>query len=100
MQQKEKVGSMTFKMNEDTQKRFNKLSPRQQHIILNLTDRIMACEGLHTTPQSDWCSKCTQTHTRAIELFMRFEKINHLATARPPGYDNNGFSDPTITGEF
>jgi len=90
---------MVFKDN-NTRERFHKLSPRQQHIILNLTDRIMACEGLNVVPQSNWCSKCIQTHTRAIELFMRFEKINRLAIIRPSGYDNNGFSDPTITNDY
>lgn len=101
MQQKgQEVGSMYFK-DSDTQKRFHKLSSRQQHIILNLLNKIKVCKSCSGILQSNyWCSKCVQTHTRATELFMRFEKINRLATMRPPGYGDNGFSDPTSTGEF
>lgn len=89
---------MYFK-DSNTQGRFDKLSSRQQRIILNLMDKVKACEEVRTL-QSNWCSKCIQTHARVIELFMRFEKINRLATIRPSGYDDNGFSDPTSTGEF
>ena len=99
IQQKEEIGSMIFKDN-NTRERFHKLSSRQQHIILNLLNKIKTYKSCSGILQSNWCSKCIQTYTRVIELFMRFEKINLLATARPPGYDNNGFSDPTITGEF
>lgn len=92
---------MDYFKDNDTQKRFHKLGPRQQRIILNLLNKIKVCRSCSGTLQSNyWCSKCVQTHARATELFMRFEKINLLATARPPGHDSNGFSDPTITGGF
>ena len=95
-QEGQKVGSMF--LDKKVQVRFNNLKPRQQRIILNLLNKIRICEGSED-PRSG-CSKCIRTHTRAIELFMRFEKINHVATINPPGYDDNGFSDPTMTGGF
>ncbi len=98
IQQKEEVGSMNYFKDNDTQGRFDKLGPRQQHIILNLLNKIKVCRSCFGILQSNWCSKCVQTHIRATELFMRFEEMNHLAKSF--GYNNNGFSDPTSTGEF
>ena len=64
---------------DNSQQRFDRLTPLQKRILFKLMHKVEYCEGFDI-PGEYWCKSCVATWDRMNNLLIRFELMNIRST--------------------